>query len=337
MFLLLVAGGRSILYTLSNYKPLERNTYHLIQTMTSCRTHHLPESTRPRPFTLEAPWAPYRPFARDLVPPASWCLMNGWKALETTEMSTPQKFQPPTCELWEPNRLEFRFRASWRICFQKVSPSSTQLHTISRVVCDVTASVVGLVSPLWVANVWRIVSDQYLTNDDHIYQVTRLTHQDGMLRPVKMLIFLRTLGCCFLNLGSEASTSSDLSLPLAFLAKDSTEVYPASSKTSPNMPWPFPSTPTPAKPLHHLNARHLRWVFFSSCLSAIAEGITIRQGNFGWLWRHTPFGNRKPYKHDTKHGRFSSFLSWPKGYCHQSLSFTLNPGKGKEVSEVLAY
>lgn len=93
MFLLLVAGGRSILYTLSNYKPLERNTYHLIQTMTSCRTHHLPESTRPRPFTLEAPWAPYRPFARDLVPPASWCLMNGWKALETTEMLTPQKFR----------------------------------------------------------------------------------------------------------------------------------------------------------------------------------------------------------------------------------------------------
>ena len=27
------------------------------------------------------------------------------------------------------------------------------------------------------------------------------------------------------------------------------------------MPWPFPSTPTPAKPLHHLNARHWRWAF----------------------------------------------------------------------------
>ena len=238
-------------------------------------------------------------------------------------MSTPQ-----TCELWEPNRLEFRFQLE-DLLHTKRQKSFTQLHATAHYqpsceVCDVTASVVGFVSPLWVVHLWCIVSDQYLKNDDHIYQVTRLTHQDGMLRPVKMLIFLRTLGCCFLNLGSEASTSSDLSLPLAFWPKTPLK-FTQHQDTPPNMPWPFPWTPTPAKPLHHLNARHWRWAF-----SALA---------FPQPLRGSPSGKVILLALETwhKHGRFSSFLSWPKGYCHQSLSFTLNPGKRKEVSEVLAY
>lgn len=201
----------------------------------------------------------------------------------------PTKISPQTCELWEPNRLGgFASAPAGGFASKKFHPAPRN--------CTLSAELWGLwchcfgcrdsFPPVWGAHLWCIVSDQYLKNDDHIYQVTRLTHQDGMLRPVKMLIFLRTLGCCFLNLGSEASTSSDLVTSFGILAKDSTEVYPASSKTSPNMPWPVPINSNTCKALTSSECTAFEMSFFSSCLSATAEGITIRQGNFGWLWRH---------------------------------------------------
>lgn len=206
--------------------------------------------------------------------------MNGWKALETTEMSTPQKFRLKLANCGNPTDWEDLLPRQLEDLLQK---SFTQLHATAHYqpsceVCDVTASVVGFVSPLWVAHLWCIVSDQYLKNDDHIYQVTRLTHQDGMLRPVKMLIFLRTLGCCFLNLGSEASTSSDLSLPLAFWPKTPLKLTQPSRYSAQHALTVLNSNT--CKALTSSECTALEMSFFSSCLSATTEGITIRQGNF---------------------------------------------------------